>query len=88
LEGDPERGYYEVVPAAVAALAAATTYLAGNRLVGAQRARATALSSFIAPAYRRSARCAAETLLGTEIVLLDHDHGSREAIGEARDPQR
>jgi hypothetical protein len=44
LEGDPERGYCEVVPAAVAASAAATTNLTRSRFVGAQRARADALS--------------------------------------------
>lgn len=45
LERHPEWGYYEMVPAAVAAVAAATTDLAGSRFAGAQRARATALSS-------------------------------------------
>jgi hypothetical protein len=52
-ERDPEWSYYEVVPAAMAASAAATANLAGSRLVGAQRARATALSSLMFAAYRR-----------------------------------
>jgi len=60
LECDPERGYYEMVPAAVAASAAATTNLARNRFLRAQRARAIVLSSFIAPAYRRGRRLAAK----------------------------
>lgn len=55
-EGDPEWGNYEVVPAAVAAPAAATTNLTGSRLLGAQRARASALSSFMVGAYRRPDR--------------------------------
>jgi hypothetical protein len=57
-ERHPERGYYEVVPAAMAAPAAATTNLARSRLVGAQRARATAHSSFIRPGYRGSSALA------------------------------
>jgi hypothetical protein len=47
LEGDPERGYYQVVPAAAAASTAVTTNLARSRFVGAQRARAAALSSLM-----------------------------------------
>lgn len=58
-ESHPERSCYEVVPAAVAAPAAATTDLAGSRLVGAQRARATALSSSMRSAYRWPLRSAA-----------------------------
>lgn len=52
LEGDPQRGDDEVIPAAVRASAAGTTDLAGIRFVGAQRARATALSSFIGPSVQ------------------------------------
>jgi hypothetical protein len=51
LEGNPQRSYDQVVPAAVPMSAAGTPDVAGSRFVGAQCARATALSSFIARAY-------------------------------------
>lgn len=56
LKGDPERGDQEVIPAAMAAAAAGTTDPAGSRLVGAQRARATAPSSIMQRAYSSKAR--------------------------------
>jgi len=51
LKRDPQGGNEEVVPAAVPALAATATDIAGPGLCGAQRARASALSSFMPPQY-------------------------------------
>jgi len=55
-ERDPQRGDDEMVPAAVTASTTVTPDVSGTGFVGAQRARATALSSIIGRRLRRSAK--------------------------------